>query len=189
MNQIKEAVKVLKKGGIIAYPTETVYGIGCNVFDDEAVKKIFAVKGRSFDKPLSVAVADFKTIEELAHLSEEDKKLIKKVLPGPVTFLFPKKEIISDSVTMGSKLVGVRFPKNRKTLKIIKKAGFPIITTSANLSGEKNPVNWKEIKLKVDFIVKGKCKYKKPSTIINMTNREIVRAGVSAEKYKKLIFS
>jgi len=108
MNQIDKAVKILKNGGVIAYPTETVYGIGANIFDKKAVKKIFELKGRSFDKPLSVAVADFKTIEQLAYVSDKNRGLIKKLLPGSITVLLPKREIVPDTITQGSKLIGIR---------------------------------------------------------------------------------
>jgi len=186
MNQIDKAVKILKNGGVIAYPTETVYGIGANIFDKKAVKKIFELKGRSFDKPLSVAVADFKTIEQLAYVSDKNRGLIKKLLPGSITVLLPKREIVPDTITQGSKLIGIRFPENKKAIEIIQKAGFPIVSTSANLSGEKDIFNAKNVELKVDFIVKGECRYKKSSTVFDVENKKILRPGAGIEEINKL---
>jgi len=186
MNQIDKAVKILKNGGVIAYPTETIYGIGANIFNKKAVKKIFELKGRSFDKPLSVAVADFKTIEQLAYVSDKNKGLIKKLLPGPITILLPKKDIIPDIITQGSKLIGIRFPENKEVIEIIKKAGFPIVSTSANISGEKDVFEAKDVELNVDFTVRGKCKYKKSSTVFDLENKKILRKGVGIEEINKL---
>ncbi|MDI6883122.1 MAG: L-threonylcarbamoyladenylate synthase [Patescibacteria group bacterium] len=187
MNQIEKAVKVLKKGGVIAFPTETVYGLGANIFDEKAVRKVFQLKGRDFKKPLSVAVSDFEMLQKLARVSEKQKKLLKKLLPGPVTVILPKKKLISSLITGGSKFVGIRFPKNKITLKIIKKAGFPITATSANLNGEKEVFRAKDIKLKVDFLVKGSCRYKIPSTVVDLVNKEIIRKGNELEKVKEIL--
>jgi|AntAceMinimDraft_16_1070373.scaffolds.fasta_scaffold29664_3 L-threonylcarbamoyladenylate synthase len=176
-NQIERAVDVLKRGGIIAYPTDTVYGVGCNIFDEKAIKRIFRLKKRNFDKPLSVAVCDFKMLEQLVVITEKDKKIIKRLLPGPTTVILPKKPIVSDLITNGTDYIGIRIPKDIIALEIIKKSGFPIISTSANISGQE-PVNSAEkVDLKVDFVVKGKCKYKKPSTIIDFKNKKIIRQG------------
>ncbi len=186
MNQIEKAVEVLKKGGVIAYPTETVYGLGANIFDKKAVEKVYRLKGRDFKKPLSVAVADFQMLEKLVILSPREKKILKKLLPGPITVILPKKKIVPSWVTGGKNSVGIRFPRNEITQKIIKKAGFPITSTSANLSGKKEPSNYKEIKLKVDFIVKGKCQYKKPSTVFDLKKKKIIRLGAGIKNLKNI---
>lgn len=186
MNQINKAVGVLKKSGIIAYPTDTIYGLGANIFDQKAVKRVFKLKGRSFDKPLSIAVADFKMIEELAHVSDENRGLIKKLLPGPITILLLKKDIVPDYITRGSKLVGIRFPKNREAIEIIKKVGFPITSTSANPSGKPDVFKAEDIKLNVDFIIRGECKYKKSSTIVDLENKKILRRGTGINLLTRL---
>jgi L-threonylcarbamoyladenylate synthase len=186
-NQIEKAVMVLKKGGIIAYPTDTVYGIGCNIFDEKAIKRIFILKNRSFDKPLSVAVCDFQMLEELAIITEQDKKILKKFLPGPITFILPKKPIVSDLVTAGKKSVGIRIPEHEIVFEIIKRANFPIITTSANVSGKKSPIDAEEVDLEVDFMVEGECKHKKPSTVIDLKNRKIIRQGIKRKKIKQIL--
>ncbi|MBU3923018.1 threonylcarbamoyl-AMP synthase [Patescibacteria group bacterium] len=187
MNQINKAVKILKQGGIIAYPTETIYGIGCNIFNEKAVKKIFEIKGRDFNKPLLVAVSSFKMMQDICFIPEKYIDLIKKYLPGPVTFLWNKKNNVSNLITQSSDLVGIRFPDNKKALKIIEKCNFPIISTSANISGQKDSINWKQVKLNVDFIVKGRCKYKKPTSVINLMDKKILRKGYNIEKYEGII--
>jgi len=177
-NQIERAVEILERGGIIAYPTDTVFGIGCNIFDKQAVKRIFELKGRDFNKPLSIAVSDFKMLESLVFINKQEKKILEKILPGPFTIILPKKPIVSDLITARSEFVGIRIPKYKIVLELIEKVGFPIITTSANISGKKSPFNSKEVDLKVDFVVKGECEHKKPSTVIDLKNKKIIRQGV-----------
>ncbi len=187
MNQIKKAVEILKIGGIIAYPTETVYGIGANIFDELAVRRIFEIKKRQFNKPLSVAVSNFKMLENLVYLSSENRKIMEKLLPGPVTIILPKKEIVSNLITANSDFVGVRLPENKVAREIISKAKFPITATSANLSGKKEVTEAKDVKVDVDFIVTGECKYKNPSTVIDLVNKKILREGAGIEKVKLIL--
>ena len=187
MNQIKKAVDILKKGGIIAYPTDTVYGLGANIFNQKAVRKVFQLKGRNFNKALSVAVANFQMIENIVYLSKENKEFIKKLLPGPLTLILPKKKIVSNLITGGGELIGIRLPESEEAIRIIKEAKFPITATSANLSGKREITNPEELELNVDFIVKGTCKYKKPSTVIDLVNRKIIREGAGLKKAKKVL--
>lgn len=177
-NQIETAIKILERGGIIAYPTDTIFGIGCNIFDEEAVKRIFELKERDFNKPLSIAVSDFEMLESLVFITKQEKKILEKILPGPFTIILSKRPIVSNLITAGSEFVGIRIPEYKIILELIEKAGFPIITTSANISGKKSPFNSKEVDLKVDFVVEGDCEHKKPSTVIDLKNKKIIRQGV-----------
>ena len=186
MDQIKEAISVLKKGGVIAYPTDTIYGIGVDISNSRAVKKILKLKGRGCKKPLSVAVASFPMIEKIAKLNSKQRCLLKKYLPGPFTFVVPKKKIVPDIVTANSDLVGIRFFEHRLTNTIIKKFGSPIITTSANVSGQKEIMNYQDLKLEVDYIVKGKCNYKLHSTVVDLANNKILRQGSGKIKQSDL---
>ena len=175
--QISNGVEILKKGGVIAYPTDTVYGIGCNIFDEKAVKRVFELKGRNYNQPLSVAVSNFKMLEQLAFITEKEKEILQKLLPGPFTIILPKKPVVSGLVTADSELVGLRIPDYKQVIEMINKAGFPIVTTSANLSGKEPPVRAEEVDLEVDFVVEGECKHKEPSTVIDLKDRKVIREG------------
>src|SRR3972149_11648063 len=136
---IKKASDIIKKNGIVIYPTETVYGVGANIFSNAALEKVFAIKGRDKDKPVSVAVSDLQMMEDLVYIGEKEKRFIEMFLPGPVTVVMKKKESVPDMLTSGSELVGIRFPAHTTTIKLIELAGVPITSTSANFSGEAPP--------------------------------------------------
>lgn len=133
-NVINEAIEVLSNGGVVLYPTDTVYGLGANIFDGKAVKRIFDIKQRSLLKPLSILVSDVKAIDLVAKVSLEQKKVINSHLPGPYTFILNKRKIVPRMVTSGSVYVGVRVPDNEIACRLA--SLFPITTTSANLSDE-----------------------------------------------------
>jgi len=184
---INKALNILNNGGVIAYPTDTTYGIGCDITDGTAVKRIFKIKGRDFQKPLSIACSSLEMVENYALTDKIIIGFLNQVFPGPVTLLLPKKAIVSDDITAGSDKVGVRIPDHAKTLELIRQLGHPIITTSANISGQADPVEANEVKLDVDYILPGDCSYKQPSTIIDMESRAIVRKGTNHEHYQELI--
>ena len=189
MNQIKKAVEVLREGGVIAYPTETVYGLGADISNQSAVNQVFKLKGRDFSKPLSIAVANFKTIKELTKLSSKQERMVRRLLPGPVTVLLPKSKVVSDLITAGGKLVGIRFPDHQIAREIIKGFGRPITATSANLSGGPEILEAKGIDLPVDLVVKGKCQYGEGSTVIDLEKNQIVRKGANYPKIKKIWYN
>jgi len=186
-SQIDKAVGILKKGGVIAYPTDTIYGIGCDAFNEIAVKKLLRLKSREQGNPLPVAVSDIKMLKSIAFLSKENEKIVRELLPGPFTFIFRKKSNISDLITARLNTIGVRIPDNDIALAIIKKAGFPIITTSANFSGKQPAIESGQVDLKVDFVVKGECKYKKASTVIDLENKKIIREGKGGKKVRSIL--
>ncbi len=131
---ISEAIDVLADGGVVLYPTDTVYGLGANIFDSKAVRRVFEIKQRSLLKPLSILVSNVKAIDLVARVSIEQKRVIDSHLPGPYTFILNKRKIVPRLVTSGSSYVGVRVPDNEIACRL---AGiFPITTTSANLSDE-----------------------------------------------------
>lgn len=131
---INETIDVLADGGVVLYPTDTVYGLGANIFDGKAVKRVFDIKQRSLLKPLSILVSDIKAIGLVAKVSLEQKKVINSHLPGPYTFILKKRKIVPRMVTSGSVYVGVRVPNNEIACRLA--SLFPITTTSANLSDE-----------------------------------------------------
>ena len=131
---INEAIDVLSNGGVVLYPTDTVYGLGANIFDAVAVRRVFDIKQRSPLKPLSILVSDVKAIDLVAKVSLEQKSVINSHLPGPYTFILNKRKIVPRVVTSGSVYVGVRVPDNEIACRLA--SLFPITTTSANLSDE-----------------------------------------------------
>ena len=182
---LNRAGKLIQAGEIVAFPTETVYGLGANAFNVEAVKKIYSAKNRPADKPLTLHVANFEMIEEIAEISIVAEKLIEKFLPGPLTVILPKKNIVPDFVTCNSKSVGVRFPNNKIAQELIKIAGVPIAAPSANISGKNPPTTATEVfenlNGRIEIILDGgKCEVGISSTIVDISKGElkILRQGI-----------
>lgn len=172
------AIEILKRGGVIAYPTDTIYGLGCMINFIFGVRRIFKIKKRNFSKPLSVAFSDIESAKKFVLMTEEQEKYIREHLNEPYTFVLPKKNKIPDIITSNKKTVGVRIPNN-ETVKALTKAVGPIITTSANISGKKFPSVVDEIdeniKNSVDLVLEGECKFKFPSKVIDMKSLRILR--------------
>lgn len=183
------ALEVLQKGGVIAYPTDTTFGIGCNIIFEESIERIRTLKQRDAQKPMSIACCNLEMAERYADFSLLHKDLMAKLFPGPVTLLLPKTDLVSNTVTSGSNKVGIRIPDFPDILEVIKVLRHPIITTSANLSGEKDPTASNEIKLDVDYIYPGECTLKMPSTIIDIELKKVVREGADAQLYTNIIKS
>jgi len=184
MKIIEKAVKIIKNGGVVVYPTDTLYGLGANALDKGAVKRVFEIKGRKFNKPISIAFSSLEQAKKYVKFNYTALKLAKKFLPGPLTLILPLKKKLPENLTQGKNEIGIRIPDNKIALELIKKSGVPITATSANLSGGKDPVTAKEaikqIGNKVDLILDaGKCKYSKGSTIVKIADEiEIIREGV-----------
>ncbi len=181
---INGTVDMFKDGKIIVYPTDTIYGIGCDILNKKSVQTIQKIKNRKKQKPLSIICADLKDISRWAMVSNWQYKILKKHLPGPFTFILkatreaPK--VLQDPKR---KTVGIRIPNNETCLNIVKELGNPIITTSVNKSGNQNYANPNQIKKdwfgKVDLILDaGKIK-SEPSTVISLIDDqvEILRQG------------
>ena len=171
-NVINEAIDVLANGGVIIYPTDTVYGLGANIFDNKAVRNVFKIKQRNLLKPLSILVSNTDAIELVARISIYQKDTIDKYLPGPYTFILNKMPIVPRVVTGGLTHVGVRVPENKIACKLA--SIFPITTTSANLSNEKvlsSPEDiLKQLGCDVDLVIDvGPLEAKSASTIIDLT--------------------
>lgn len=137
---ILEAGNIIKSGGTVAFPTETVYGLGANGLNEKAVGKIFAAKGRPQDNPLILHIASKEQLKELVEdMPEVADKIIEKFWPGPLTLIFKKSSIVPDKITGGLSTVAIRMPNNKIALKIIELAGVPIAAPSANTSGRPSP--------------------------------------------------
>lgn len=173
---ILKAIKVMGRGGIVLYPTDTVYGLGTNIFNKIAVRNIFEIKKRNSLKPLSVLVANPKAIKLVAKIKKRDFPYINKYLPGPYTLILEKSMLVPRVVTGGLKYVGVRVPDNDIACSIA--SLFPITTTSANLSNCETLDNPSDIISQLNYepelvLDVGSIKNKSPSTIINLSNKDI----------------
>ena len=191
------AAELIKRGELVAFPTETVYGLGADALNVEACRKIFAAKGRPSDKPLSMHVASLDMVERVAKISARAEKLFAAFCPGALTIILPKNKIVSDFVTGGLPSVGIRFPANDVALALIKLAGCPIAAPSANLSSLPPPKTAQEVfdnlSERVEVILDGgQCAFGVSSTIIDLTTTEpkILRHGaIPAEKILQLLKS
>ncbi len=184
------AAELIRRGELVAFPTETVYGLGADALNVAACKKIFAAKGRPSDKPLSLHVASVAMASKIAQITPAAEKLLAAFCPGALTIILPKNKIVPDFVTCGLSSVGVRFPANDVALKLIRLAGVPIAAPSANLSGQTPPSTAREVfdnlSGRVEVILDGgACQFGVSSTIIDLTTSEplILRHGaIPAEK-------
>ena len=190
MDLIGESIDIMADGGIILYPTDTVYGLGANIFNNDAVKKIYEIKKRDQSKPLSVLVHDTNSLELIADLNKDSRAIVDKWLPGPFTFILNKKKIVSPYVSASSK-VGVRIP-DYKIARLLASL-FPITTTSANLKNEctlSNPQDiLKQIGNDIDLVIDvGDLGKAKPSTVIDLSSSKptLVRNGFDSNDMDSL---
>ncbi len=173
--QLGEAAALLRQGEVIAFPTETVYGLGANGLDGKAVKKIFAAKGRPADNPLILHIADKSEIEKLTTgLSANALALMEAFWPGPLTLVVPKSAIVPDEVSAGLDTVAVRMPVNKIARELIKLAGCPIAAPSANKSGKPSPTNAQDVLEDMDGLIAGlidggSCEIGVESTVVDTT--------------------
>ena len=192
---LRQAAELIKRGEIVAFPTETVYGLGADGLNVAACQKIFAAKGRPSDKPLSLHVASLEMIERVAKISARAEKLLAAFCPGALTIILPKTKIVPDFVTGGRQSVGIRFPANDTALALIRLANCPIAAPSANISGSPPPKTAQEVFDNLRGLVEvildgGQCQFGVSSTIIDLTTAEpkILRNGaISAEKIMEVI--
>ena len=127
---ISKAVKIIKDGGVIIYPTDTVYGIGCDIFNKEALERIFRIKNESDTKLFSFVCSDLKDIAKYARVSDYAYRMMKHLLPGPYTFILPASKTVPKTLWTKRKTVGIRVPNNAVALKLVRELGNPIISTS-----------------------------------------------------------
>lgn len=195
-SKIREAAALLANGKLVAFPTETVYGLGANALDEKAVAKIFKAKGRPSDNPLIVHIADMRELKMVAkNIPDVAFKLMKKFWPGPLTFVLPKKAAVPHVVTASGKTVAVRMPENRIALALIKAAGCPVAAPSANLAGKPSPTTAahvaEDLGSNVGLILDGgKTRHGLESTVVDVTGKkvEILRSGaVTAEMLEKVL--
>lgn len=193
---IKKAGKILKNGGLIAFPTETVYGLGANGLDEAAVSKVYKAKGRPSDNPMILHISEIDEIYGITdELSEDGKKLTEAFWPGPLTVVVKRKEIVPNTTTGGLDTVGVRMPSDKVARALIKAAGVPIAAPSANLSGKPSPTMAehviKDMNGRIDGIICGdKCQVGIESTVVSVVGDTpiILRPGkITREDMSKVL--
>lgn len=193
---IKYAASIIQKGGLVAFPTETVYGLGANALNAKAVAKIFKVKRRPIDNPLIVHIAKFEELDKLAKIiPQKAKLLVRKFWPGPLTLVLLKKKNVPKEVTAGSKTIAIRMPANRFALELIRNAGVPIAAPSANLAGKPSSTTathvMEDFNGKIDLIIDGgQTDIGVESTVLDLTENSpvILRPGaVTKEMLEKII--
>ncbi len=196
MKQLTEAIKILKAGGIVAYPTDTAYGLAVDATNASAVKKLYALKGRKFQNPIHVIPPTRAWITKLVKVSAPAKKLIESLMPGPLTLVLPLKAAGPSwkLLSAGTKTLGIRRPKHKLALDLAYFLGKPITTTSANLSGQLNTYSpadiKKQFKNKLFILDGGKLKNTKPSTVVLLTGGhvKILRPGpISETKIRNIL--
>lgn len=195
---IREAIAVLKSGGVVVYPTDTLYALGVNAMEPAAVERIFKIKNRAREKPLPLAVKNLKWAKELAHIYKKEEKILNSVWPGAITVILPKRNIVPDIVTAGKPSVALRMPDYPLIDNLLGLFGYPISSTSANISGEKGIGKISEIieifqdnYYKPDLVIDaGDLPESEPSTILDLTSDrpKILRVGpVKPETLRKLL--
>ena len=197
---LEDLVKVLKKGGLIIYPTETLYGVGVDATNDKAVGKLNKYKKRPTGKPYSIAVSDEKMAGEYVHLDKASKKIYKTFLPGPITVVSKGKHKTAKGIESESGTLGIRIPDYKLVRDVVKKFGKPITATSANASYKKRPYKIADVldnlsasqKKLIDLIIDaGELPHNEPSTVVDTTGGDltILRQGEVSLKNKNEILS
>lgn len=192
---IKQAALILKNGGIVAIPTETVYGLAANALDENAVNKIFKAKGRPNDNPLIVHISKIEDMDKYAYTNTKAYELADKLWPGPLTMILPKKRIIPSIVSGGLDTVALRLPSHEIARKIIEYSGVPLAAPSANISGRPSPTKAEHVISdfgnSIDGVVDGGCcKFGVESTVISLCGQRpvLLRPGFTTfEQLKELL--
>lgn len=183
ITDLSEVITVLKDGGVIAYPTDTIYGLGCSIFSPAGIERIFQMKGRSQNQPLSILVNYIEEVERYASCSEKNFLILKKYLPGPYTFILKATPTIPRNIRGKGDSVGIRIPDNRISTEIADLLGQAIVTTSVNRSGEP-PINDPEkiaeiFSSEIDLLLDAGILTGEASTVIDLTGDKpkILRQG------------
>lgn len=184
-----EAVEFIKRGGIVAFPTETVYGLGANVFDEDSVRKIFEAKRRPTDNPLIAHIGALEQIELLSSdITQNARKLIDAFFPGPLTVVLKKTERVPLIATAGLDTVGIRMPRHQLAREFLKACGTPVVAPSANLSGRPSPTTWQavfeDLNGRIDCILQGDAtEIGLESTVVDCTRVSpvILRTGAISQ--------
>lgn len=194
-SKLEIAGQIIRDGGLVLFPTETVYGLGANGLDEQAVKKIYIAKGRNSDNPLILHISDIEMLGKIAkNITDTEFNLMNAFWPGPFTIILDKTDLVPSVVAGGLDTVGVRMPSNEIAKNLIKFATVPIAAPSANISGKPSGTNiediYQELGDKVDYIIDGgSCNIGLESTVVRVIDEipHILRPGkITAEEIKKV---
>ncbi|MFW6121999.1 MAG: L-threonylcarbamoyladenylate synthase [Petrotogales bacterium] len=181
-NDVSEAIKALKNGEVVVYPTDTLYALGADIYNEDAVKKVFTIKKRPYTRPLPLAVSNFDEINEISYTNDMVKRVINHFLPGRLTLVLKKKDAVPSNVTGGLDTIAIRIPQNDIALDLLSRFG-PLTVTSANIHGKKTSYVIKDLAMQFSnqvsvYLDAGRLDAI-PSTIVDLTSKEpiIVRQG------------
>lgn len=183
----KEIVQAINEEMVVAFPTETVYGLGVKFGSQKALDKLMEAKNRDYSKAITLMLASPKDICAYAYVSEQAQKLIDAFMPGMITLVFKKKESVDGSMTNGKETIGIRIPDNEYVIGLLKEAG-PMLVTSANLSNHSNTTSTQEVldqlDGRIDYIVEGETSDNIASTVVDVSQNEIkiLREGKITKK-------
>lgn len=190
------AARFIQHGETVAFPTETVYGLGANIYNEDAIRQIFAAKGRPADNPLIAHIADLTQLETIAgEVPPMAEKLIKHFFPGPLTLVLSKSDKVPSIATGGLQTIGVRMPRHRIALQFLRACGMPLVAPSANLSGRPSPTTWQAVKADLDgrigcILRSNPSQVGLESTVVDCTAKTpvVLRAGaVTLEQLQEII--
>jgi L-threonylcarbamoyladenylate synthase len=183
----KKAIEVLDNGGTVAFPTDTVYGVGVRVFDKAGIERLYEIKGRERTKAIAVLIAETEQLEQIAEVNKAAIMLAQEFWPGSLTLVLPKQPEVPDELTQGA-TVGIRVPNHKVAQKLLKLTG-PMAVTSANLSGGDNTLNADEVMAqlngRIDLLIDGgQSPREKPSTVVDLTGivPKVLREGPVSEE-------
>ncbi|MFY9269115.1 MAG: L-threonylcarbamoyladenylate synthase [Candidatus Manganitrophaceae bacterium] len=192
---LQETATLILKGGVVAIPTDTFYGLAGNPFDSVVVRRLYEIKGRPFSKPILLLISDLGMLSSLVEaIPPAAHEMIASFWPGPLTLVFKASNRLPDLLTGGTGTVGVRFPQAMLPVRLIEKVGFPITATSANRSGEPSPTSVEEVDRtigpSIDLILDGGSSSPLPSTVVDVAKGQprLLREGrISAEQLAAFI--
>ncbi|MBN1547034.1 MAG: threonylcarbamoyl-AMP synthase [Syntrophaceae bacterium] len=183
MRWIKKAAEILQQGGVIVYPTDTVYGLGCDLFNKKGIERIYDIKKRDRKQPLSFICADLKDISQYAQVSDFAYKVMKRLLPGPYTFVLKASRLVPKAIIPKRQTTGIRVPDNRICMALVLELGRPIISTSVKDDDGEVMTDPEAIEKKfhhvVDIVLDGGISSATPSSVLSLVDDvvEIIRIG------------
>lgn len=186
--ELDEAAAAVRRGELVVYPTETVYGLGADALDPEAVERAFAAKGRDRDNPMSLGVPDVETATDYVVAGDRERAFMDAFLPGPVTVVCEKRNVVPDALTGGRERVGVRVPDHDVALALLERAN-PVTATSANVSGRPSVTHHEELDEEIReaaaVVLAGGETGGVESTVVDVANEEILRRGADADRIEE----